>query len=992
MNINRLKKGGLINRDKVLKFTWNNKKYLGYEGDTLASALLANDIKVVGRSFKYHRPRGVMSSGVEESGALLTIGQNEYRDPNVRATSQELYDGLVASGQNAFPSINFDFGGVNNMFKQFLAAGFYYKTFMGIPPFEWGKGTKIWMFYEKFIRKAAGMGAASRQPDPERYEHAHDHCDILIIGSGPAGIAAATRAAEKNLDVILVEQDNQLGGSLLAENNQNNIINLSKIKNLGIRVMTRTTAFGLYDGGVAGLLEKITDHQTSPSPHDPRQRFWIVRAKHTVLATGSIERHIAFGNNDLPGVMTAFSSRTYLNRYAVLNGKKIIVCTNNDSAYLPASELSNAGAQVKLIDSRPEVDESLSSAILKSGVNLQMKSAPLKAKGYKNIDGLVIAQKKGDHFKKTSDEICDVILMSGGWSPILHLVSHRGIRPIWNEENACFLSSEHKEPITIAGSAAGIWETNKCILSGEAAASKALDSLGIKVPSYSFPKPGGWKNPIEPLYEVKIKGYKTKSFIDFQHDVTTDDIRLAHQEGFVSVEHLKRYTTLGMANDQGKMGNVIGIALMAESLGKTIPEVGTTTFRPPYTPVAIGALAGRNVGSHFRPLRRSPLHDWNLQHGAVMIESSLWQRPWYFPKTNENISDAYIREATVTRKSVGICDVTSLGKIAIQGPDATELLNRIYTNPFAKLPIGKARYGIMLRDDGIVMDDGTSWRLSENDYFMTTSTVQAGKVMAWLEELLQIRWTNLKVSVTTVSEQWCGISIAGPKSRECIQKCTENPEVMTNDNLPFMGVIETRLKNQIPCRIARISFSGEMAYEIYVPSDYAVPMMDMIWDEAEAVEGCLYGLEALGALRVEKGHITGAELDGRVTIDDAGLGKMASTKKSYIGSAMRKRGVLSNDDREKLVGIFPINKKETFDAGAIICKKSEVKGFGIGRITSVTHSPELGHWIGLGFISGGYEQWTDKTVIAADPVRHKNVEVEIVSPHMFDPEGKRMHG
>ena len=321
MNINRLKKGGLINRDKVLKFTWNNKKYLGYEGDTLASALLANDIKVVGRSFKYHRPRGVMSSGVEESGALLTIGQNEYRDPNVRATSQELYDGLVASGQNAFPSVNFDFGGVNNMFKQFLAAGFYYKTFMGIPPFEWGKGTKIWMFYEKFIRKAAGMGAASRQPDPERYEHAHDHCDILIIGSGPAGIAAATRAAEKNLDVILVEQDNQLGGSLLAENNQNNIINLSKIKNLGIRVMTRTTAFGLYDGGVAGLLEKITDHQTSPSPHDPRQRFWIVRAKHTVLATGSIERHIAFGNNDLPGVMTAFSSRTYLNRYAVLNGK-----------------------------------------------------------------------------------------------------------------------------------------------------------------------------------------------------------------------------------------------------------------------------------------------------------------------------------------------------------------------------------------------------------------------------------------------------------------------------------------------------------------------------------------------------------------------------------------------------------------------------------------------------------------------------------------------
>ncbi len=460
----------------------------------------------------------------------------------------------------------------------------------------------------------------------------------------------------------------------------------------------------------------------------------------------------------------------------------------------------------------------------------------------------------------------------------------------------------------------------------------------------------------------------------------------------MSVEHLKRYTTLGMATDQGKMGNIIGMALMAEALGKEIPEVGTTTFRPPYTPISIGALAGRAFGAHFKALRRTPMHDWNLEHGATMVDAGLWQRPWYFAREGETITEAYIREATTTRKTVGLCDVTSLGKIAIQGPDATELVNRVYSNAFAKLPIGKARYGIMLRDDGIVMDDGTTWRFSETDYFMTTTTAHAAKVMVWLEELLQTRWPELKVHVTSVSEQWAGVAVAGPKSRDVLSACLADASVITNEALPFMGVVETTMANGAPCRIARISFSGEMAYEVYVGSDHANGMMDLLHPEAMKVDGCLYGTEALGALRIEKGHVTGVELDGRATIDDAGLGKMASDKKSYIGSAMRKRPELMREDRPRLVGIFPKDRSETFKAGSILCNQEKVEGHGVGWITAVTHSPELGHWIGLGYIDGGHNNWEGTTVVAADPVRRGNINVEIVSPHMVDPTGERMHG
>jgi sarcosine oxidase subunit alpha len=960
----------------------------------LASALLANGEQVLGRSFKYHRPRGVMSAGVEESGALVTVGTGARCDANVRATTQELYQGLVAQGQNAWPSVRFDFSALNGLLSRFLSAGFYYKTFMGVPPLEWGSGTGMWMRYEKIIRRAAGMGEASRAPDPDHYEHAHGYCDLLVVGSGPAGRAAARAAAQAGLDVVLVEQDSVTGGNSLSQPDAAVGLadEITALEHAGVRSMTRTIAFGLYDHGTAGLLERVTDHLADPPTWLPRQRFWTLRAAYIVLATGAIERHLAFGNNDRPGVMTVAAARTYLNRFAVLPGERIVVATNNDSAYPAAAELANAGAAVRLLDARTTIPDQLRNSLASAEVDLHLGLAPLQARGASGVNALALAKADGAKWRAAGSMSCDLVLVSAGWSPVVNLLSHRGVQPVWDAANACFLPDSSDEPITMAGSAAGVWHTSDCVLSGTAAGIRAAHALGKSVTQTQAPAAGGWQAPIRALYEIKVPGRKLKSFVDLQHDVTSEDVRLAQREGYVSVEHLKRYTTLGMAIDQGKMGNVIGLALMAEALGKEIPEVGTTTFRPPYIPVSIGALRGRSVDQHFRPLRRTALHRWNLAHGATMTMAGLWHRPWYFAREGETLANAYEREAATVRRTVGLCDVTSLGKIAIQGPDATELLNRVYSNPFAKLAVGKTRYGIMLRDDGIVMDDGTTWRLSETEYFMTTTTAHAAKVMVFLEELLQTRWPDLKVHVTSVSEQWTGVAVAGPKSRSVLEACVQDPAVVSNDNLPFMGVTESILQDNIPCRIARISFSGELAFEVYVPADFGPAAMDLLWGITKGLDGCLYGLEAMGALRIEKGHVTGAELDGRVTIEDAGLGRMASNKKSYIGSALRKRPDLARANRPKLVGIFPCDRREIFNAGALLCAADQLEGLGEGWISSVTHSPELGHWIGLGFISGGQESWQNKAVVAADPVRKGNTAVEIVSPHMVDPDGERMHG
>lgn len=999
MSARRLASGGHIDRTRTLRFEWDGMARTGHPGDTLASALLASNDKVLARSFKYHRPRGVTSAGVDEAGALITLGRGSRTDPNVRASQQELFDGLVARGQNAWPNVRFDLGAVNGLFSRFFSAGFYYKTFMGLPPLEWGKGTGIWMQYEKLIRRAAGMGRASREPDPDMYEHAHAFCDVLVVGSGPAGLAAARVAASEGLTVWLVEQDFEFGGNYLNQSDPAAIAQrdaeLADLRRLGVTMMNRTTVFGLYDNGVAGLLERVTDHLSQPSAFDPRQRFWTLRARYTIVAAGALERTMAFGDNDRPGVMTVSAATTYLNRHAVLAGQQIVIGCNNDSAYQGAADLAAAGARVCLLDARSELsDQSPVALAVAAGVRVLTNSAPLQARGRRSVERVVQAVRAGEQWRRQSEEPCDLLLVSGGWSPVVNLLSHRGVKPRWDSELAAFVPSKTGEPISVAGSAAAIWDHPGCVDSGVVAAEQALAHLGFGAGSRvaSAPPAGGHANQILPVYEIAGLGGSGKAFVDPQHDVTAEDVRLAHREGYVSVEHLKRYTTLGMAVDQGKVGNVIGIALMADARGMDIPEVGTTTFRPPYTPVSIGALRGRHVGAHFRPLRRTPLHDWNLGHGATMTMAGLWHRPWYFAKDGETLGDAYVREAATVRNCVGVCDVTSLGKIAVQGPDATELLNRVYTNAFAKLPIGKARYGIMLRDDGVVMDDGTTWRLSETEYFMTTTTAHAAKVMVFLEELLQTRWPELRVHLTSVSEQWAGVAVAGPKAREVLSQCVIDPAGLSNEAFPFMGVRSLSLVGDIPCRIARISFSGELGYEVYVPSDHGELMMDLIWPAARDAGGCLYGLEALGALRIEKGHVTGAELDGRVTIEDAGLGKMASTNKAYIGSALRQRPDLQRTGRPSLVGIFPKDRQARFNAGTLLFSADRVSGHGIGWVTGVTHSPALGHWIGIGFVNGGVDGQAGQTLVCADPVRQGNTEVEIVSPHMVDPAGEKLHG
>ncbi|MCH8166742.1 MAG: sarcosine oxidase subunit alpha family protein [Proteobacteria bacterium] len=998
----RLAQGGIVDRARPLGFTWDGRAMQGLAGDTLASALIANGERIVARSFKYHRPRGVMSAGPEEGGALVTVGAGPRREPNAKATQVELCQGLVAGGQNAWPNVRFDLGRVNDLFGRFLAAGFYYKTFIGL-----GRGTAQWMFFEKFIRKAAGMGTASREPDPDSYDIVHDHCDLLVIGSGPAGLAAAELAASHGLDVMLVEQDFALGGALLASTETIEdqpaaawlSARLAALKD--VRILPRTTAFGLYDTNVVGLYQRVTDHISSADPALPRGNFRIVRPARIILATGAIERPVAFGDNDRPGVMLAGAMATYVNRFGVAPGRRAVIAGNGDSVYNDAIALARAGIATTLLDAREIAPPELAQAATAAGVEVRSGYLPVEVQGRSSVNGLQIGRPARDgHIRPERALPCDCIGISGGWSPALHLLSHRGARPVWNAEMACFLPGTTPAGVAVAGSVAGVWRTEDCIAHGRAAAADAVKALTAKKPRAArAPEPGGWANPIEPLWEVTVPGRKLKSFVDPQHDVTTSDVRQAAREGYVSPEHMKRYTTLGMATDQGKVGNVIGLALLAEALDQSIPETGLTTFRPPYTPIPIGAFAGRARDRHWQAERQTPMHAAQAEGGAVWVDAGLWKRAWYHPAhPGESLREAYVREATAVRRSVGLIDVTTLGKIAVQGPDAAEFLNRVYVNGFGKLPVMKCRYGVLLRDDGIVFDDGVTWRLGEHEFMTTTTTAHAATVMAWFENLLQTRWPELRVNIASVSDQWGGAAVAGPRARTTLQAALAPDATggdISNQGLPFMGITHARLKvadGEIPVLIARISFSGEMAFEVYAGSGHAAAMWRALLAQVKAQGGCAYGMEALGALRIEKGHVTAAELDGRVTLEDAGLGRMASTKKPFIGNVLRKRPDLARDDRPQLAHFQPVTEGETFAIGAVVCAEDEVKGHGLGWITGATVAPALGGWLGIGFIKGGPQAWEGKTVVIADPVRGAEIKARVASPHQYDPKGERMHG
>ena len=986
----RVDKGGLVDRKAPVTFHFDGKKVSGFKGDSAASALMAAGHKVVGRSFKFHRPRGISSAGVEEAGAIFNVGKGAKRIPNVKGTMAEIYDGMQLYGQNAFPSVRFDLGAINDRLGPFFSAGFYYKTFMG--PF---RSTALWMQFEKIIRRAAGTGSASRLADPDQYDIANGFCDLLIIGSGLAGLTAAVEAAETGLDVLLVEQDFMLGGGLLsqAEGHKTRDALVARIIKAGGRIMTRSTAFGLYDGLVVGVIERGTDHLADPHPSIPRETFHIIRPSRILMATGAYERGLAFGNNDRPGVMQAGAISTYFHRFGVAAGKQIIMSTSHDGVYASAAELASAGLNVKILDARHN-DTKAQIAAEQAGIEILRGTVPLRALGLMGLAGVEVAKRAEDGSigNETKTIGCDILGVSGGYNPVINLLSHRGVKPVWDEDILGFVAGDTELPIALAGAASGHYTDDNVASS----AIEALTQLKIKSASKKSNTAAkrGLESGFDPLFEIKPAHLKLKSFIDPQHDVKTSDIRQAHQEGFISVEHMKRYTTLGMASDQGRVGNVLGIAAMADALGQSISETGITTFRPPFTPTSIGALAGRARGAEWVASRLTPMHDCHLGAGVVMTDAGIWKRPWYYPKDGEDINDAYIREATKTRQSVGMVDVSTLGKIQLQGPDVAKLLNRIYVNGFAKLPVGKARYGIMLRDDGAVLDDGTTWRIGEDDYFMTTTTAQAGPVMSFIEDLLQTRWPDLKVHVTSVTDAWAGIAIGGPEARSVLLKAC--PDMGFDDaSFPFMGVREGMLNlpgGAVPCRAARISFSGEMAWEIYTAAGYGAAAWRYLSSLVTDIGGVSYGMEALGAMRIEKGHVTAAELDGRVTLEDAGFGKMASKTKPFIGSVLRQRPKLLDENRARLVGIFPKNRNHTFQAGSIICTKDNQQGFGEGWITGVTYSPALGHWIGVGFVSGGYQAWDNEALVSADPIRGKTVDIEVVSPHMFDPKGERMHG
>lgn len=990
----RLTQGGRIDRQKPVSFTFDHAHYFGFAGDTIASALLANGVRLVGRSFKYHRPRGVYSAGIEEPNALVTVGTGNRREPNVPATMREIAEGMVVESQNNWPSRTIDLMSINQLAGPLIAAGFYYKTFMG-------PAKNSWMSYEPFIRRAAGLGKASVEPDPDRYETRNAFTDVLVIGSGPAGLAAALGAAGSGARVMLVEQDRELGGGLLSEpvggalDRWRAEIEGALRRRDNVTILTRTTAFGLYDHNTVGLLE-TRDHER-PTPESGRARHVTVtvRAKAIVFATGSIERPLVFNNNDRPGVMLVSAARSYVNRYAVKPGASAVVVTNNDTAYLAAADLARAGLQVVVADLRAEIPESLRSHAASHTITVRPRTAVIDVAGRLGVHAARLAEVDAPGGKpRFSEEAisADIVAVSGGWSPAVHLTSHLGVKPVWRSDIAAFVPGALPREQFAAGAITGTIDLGACIESGSEAGARAAIVAGrtaasqSSIPALREADPATLK--LQPVWEVPALRHG-KAFVDIQNDVTADDVRLAHREGYRSVEHLKRYTTLGMGTDQGKTSNINALALMAELTGQTIEDTGTTTFRPPYAPVTIGALAGRAVGAHFRPVRRSPLDDWHRRNGGEFIEAGPWLRCWYYRWAGKTPAEAYIKEMQLVRSGVGIADVSTLGKIAVEGSDATAFLDRVYVNNYAKLAVGKARYGVMLNDDGIVIDDGTTTRLGETRFFMTTTTAQAGEVMSWLELLLETAWTDLDVHLASLTDQWGAMAVSGPKARAALELAFPSEDLST-ERLPYMGALETALDG-VPVKILRLSFSGELAYEVYAPADYTESLWCHILEKAAPLGIRPYGLEALASLRIEKGHVAGLDLDHRNTLYDLGLGKMASKTKPFIGRELLEREAHVAKDRWSLVGLESREEDKPLRGGSILfARGDEIEGHGRGYITSVTWSTELNKFIALGLYKGGLAHEGDD-VIAAFPLKNETHRLRIVSPHFVDREVKRLH-
>lgn len=998
MNKFRTTKGGRVDRSTPLTFTFNGKDYRAYKGDTLASALLANGIHFVGRSFKYHRPRGILTAGSEEPNALVGLDRGHGREePNNRATVSEVYEGMQAVSQNHWPSLSCDVGAINDRLGMLFTAGFYYKTFMW-PRSFWNK------VYEPIIRNAAGLGKSPTRPDPDAYASRYEHCDILIVGSGAAGLAAALAAGQAGARVILVDEQAELGGSLLSEAAAvidghpaaKWVEETSKVLDSlpNVTTLTRTTAIGYYHYNMVGLCQRVTDHMVKAPADAPRERLWRVRAKQVVLAQGAIEKPLVFPDNDRPGIMLANAARSYLNRYGVLIGKRAVVATSHDSAWGAAFDLSLAGVNVcAIVDLRKSVAQELLARAKELGIETLVGWTVSGTAGRKRVASVRINPLTGSRGVGGGRTItCDALLTSGGWTPSVHLFSHTKGELVWNDTLECFLPGKSLEALQCVGAGTGIFGIEHALNTGDAAGRAAASAVG-------------GRSNVDRLFVVKgeitfngvsqrdlpgeLNPDTAKAFVDQQNDVTAKDIRLAVREGFRSIEHIKRYTTNGMATDQGKTSNINGLAIAAEALGKTPPAVGLTTFRPPFTPTTFGAFAGYRRREHFDVTRKTPMDSAAVAANAVWEPVGLWRRAFYFPRQGENMHQAVMRECRAVREKVGIFDASTLGKIEVVGPDAAEFLNRMYINSWTKLAPGRCRYGLLLGEDGYIRDDGVIGRIAEDRFHVTTTTGGAARVFGTMEDYRQTEWPELNVWLTSTTEQWAVMALNGPNARKVIEPLIEGIDLSPN-SFPHMSVAEGKICG-VPLRLFRVSFSGELGFEVNVPARYGLGVWQELMRTGASWGIQPYGTEAMHILRAEKGYIiVGQDTDGTVTPADAGYGRMvANSKPDFVG----KRGLIRPDliapGRRQVVGLLTKDPNVVLEEGAQVVAdpNQSIPMKMIGHVTSSYHSVALGRSIAMALVENGQD------LIGRDvhiPMPDRTHVAQITGTVFYDPENKRL--
>ena len=999
MQNKRLKNNKSLNANKKISFEFDGKKYFGLTGDTLASALLANNIFLIGRSFKYHRPRGLISAGSEEPNGIVQLENNNLTEPNRRATEIILYEGLKARSQNNWPNVNFDFGAVNDLLSPLFPAGFYYKTFM------WP--AKFWKFYEPIIRKTAGLGKSPTTDDPHKYEHYHYHCDVLIVGSGISGIYAAEIAANKGLKVLLVEQENEIGGSVIINNPNNNKINKltqhewrdERLRNLkekqNVKIVTSTTLFAYMHYNYLLAIQEIEPAKGYNKKNNIRQIIWKIRARKVILATGAIERFLTFDNNDRPGIMLANSASKFLNGYGVSLAKKIVIFTNNDSAYQTALDFHEQGIQVNVvIDPRNEISGELPKKVESLGIKILSNHVVSNTHGRKKLKSIIVNKLQSDGLKISNKNFkidCDLLCVSGGWSPTVHLFTQSKGKLKYRDEDGSFIPDKPFQNTISIGACNGTYQLDKILKETRYLVTTFLKEYKdneISINEYNSEKINTGKHKHLWVVPSNKNFGKTKMFVDFQNDVTAKDIKIALKEGFQSIEHVKRYTTTGMATDQGKISNINALGIISQITNKQVGDLGTTTFRLPYTPVTFGAMAGKFIKEFFDIERKTPMHEWHKINNALFEDVGQWKRAWYYPKNGEDMYQAVNREVKATRDSLGILDASTLGKIDLKGRDVGEFLNRVYTNAWSKLEVGKCRYGVMLGDDGMVIDDGVTTRIDEFHYLMTTTTGNAASVMAKLEDWLQTEWPELEVYLTSVTEQFGTISLNGPNSRNVMKKLFPNHD-FSKENFPHMSYQNINISN-VKCRVMRISFTGEMCYEINVPASYAKSLWNKCIDAGKEYSITPYGTEAMHVLRAEKGFIiVGQETDGSVTPIDLDMNWIVSKKKyDFIGKRALYRSDTIKEDRKQLVGLLTSNPNEILEEGAqLVEKETSLPMIMVGHVTSSYYSPNLGRSFALALVRGGIKKKGNKLLA---PQLNKTVEVEITNPVFIDPSNERL--